>query len=55
MGEGQHVQLLVDVVVPEGVDRWMFLTVLVEELNAVLHRSGLHESVWVVPGPDEQP
>lgn len=50
----QHVQMLVDVVVPVGHDLFGRLASLIDLLNAELHRHGLQESVWVARLPEDR-
>lgn len=53
-GPDQHVQMLVDVVVPKGHVLFNRLADLIDLLNAELHRQGLQESVWVVRLPEDR-
>lgn len=49
----RHVQMLVDVVVPEDAV-WEGLTALIEVLNLELARQGLMETVWVARLPEDR-
>jgi hypothetical protein len=53
-GPDQHVQMLVDVVVPYGHELFGRLAELIELLSAELHRHGLQEAVWVARLPEDR-
>ncbi len=54
-GPDQHVQMLVDVVVPYGHEVFGHLASLIDLINAELHRNGLHETVWIARLPQDRP
>lgn len=50
----KHVQMLLDVVVPEGEETFMYLAELIQDINSFLHRKGVQESVWAVRLPEDR-
>lgn len=53
MGD-RHVQMLLDVVVPGDQEPMLYLAELIQDVNVLLHRKGVQESVWAVRLPEDR-